>query len=239
MKEEEIFGINNKLQLSILEEIIQKKQIEKLLISGVTLKDSSHFILRGTLKHGKNIEIDTGVVFEGNIILGDNIKIGVGCIIKNTIIDSNTIIEPYTIIENTKIGKNCIIGPFAHLRKNTCLDKNVQIGNFVETKDTIIQKKSKVKHLSYLGNSEIGSQVNIGAGSITCNYDGINKLKTIIGDNVLVGSNTELIAPIKITANTTIAAGTTLMKDVDTPCLVYNTKKQKYKKNWIRPRKLN
>lgn len=234
---EEILGINNKLQLSIVEKIFQKKQINKLLLNGVTIKDPSHFILRGTLQHGHNVEIDTGVILEHNVILGDDIKIGPGCIIKNSIIDSQTNIQAYTIIENAKIGKGCIIGPFAHLRSNTVLDKNVHIGNFVEIKDSTIKTKSKVKHLSYLGNSEIGSKVNIGAGSITCNYDGSNKLKTIIGDNVLVGSNTQLIAPIKIANNTTIAAGTTLTKDVNIPCLVYNTKEQRYKKNWIRPNK--
>ncbi|QCI20778.1 UDP-N-acetylglucosamine diphosphorylase/glucosamine-1-phosphate N-acetyltransferase [Buchnera aphidicola (Hyperomyzus lactucae)] len=234
---EEILGVNNKLQLSILEDIFQKKQINTLLMAGVTLKDPSHFILRGTLKHGKNIEIDTGVVLEKNIILGDDVTIGPGCIIKNSIIDSKTNIKAYTIIENAKIGKNCTIGPFSHLRSNTLLDKDVQIGNFVEIKDSTIKIKSKVKHLSYLGNSEIGAKVNIGAGSITCNYDGANKLKTIIGDNVLVGSNTQLIAPITIAKDTTIAAGTTLTKDVNTSCLVYNKKEQKYKKNWIRPSK--
>ncbi|QCI15733.1 bifunctional UDP-N-acetylglucosamine diphosphorylase/glucosamine-1-phosphate N-acetyltransferase GlmU [Buchnera aphidicola] len=237
LNNQEILGINNKLQLSFLEDILQKKQINILLLSGVTLKDPSHFILRGTLKHGKNIEIDTGVILEKNVILGDNITIGAGCIIRNSIIDSQTDIKAYTIIENAKIGKNCIIGPFSHLRSNTLLDKDVQIGNFVEIKSSIIKTKSKAKHLSYIGDSEIGSKVNIGAGSITCNYDGANKFKTIIGNNVLVGSNTELIAPIKIANNTTIAAGTTLTKDVNTSCLVYNEKKQKYKKNWMRPSK--
>ncbi|ACL29859.1 bifunctional UDP-N-acetylglucosamine diphosphorylase/glucosamine-1-phosphate N-acetyltransferase GlmU [Buchnera aphidicola str. APS (Acyrthosiphon pisum)] len=235
---EEILGINNKLQLSNLEKIFQKKQINKLLINGVTIKDPSHFIFRGTLQHGQNVEIDTGVILENNVILGDDVKIGPGCIIRNSSIDSNTNIQAYTIIENSKIGKGCIIGPFAHLRSNTLLDRNVHIGNFVETKDTFIKNESKVKHLSYLGNSEIGSKVNIGAGSITCNYDGANKFKTIIGDNVLVGSNTQLIAPIKIAKNTTIAAGTTVTKDVNTPCLVYNTKEQKYKKNWMRSKKI-
>ncbi|QCI22497.1 bifunctional UDP-N-acetylglucosamine diphosphorylase/glucosamine-1-phosphate N-acetyltransferase GlmU [Buchnera aphidicola] len=236
---EEILGINNKLQLSILENIFQKKQIKNLLANGVIIKDPSHFFLRGTLQHGQNIEIDTGVILEYHVILGDNVKIGPGCIIKNSIIDSQTNIQAYTIIENAKIGKNCIIGPFAHLRSNTLLDENVHIGNFVEIKDSFIKKQSKVKHLSYLGDSEIGSKVNVGAGSITCNYDGINKFKTIIGDNVLVGSNTQLVAPIKIVKNTTIAAGTTLTKDVNTPCLVYNAKEQKYKKNWTRPHKIN
>ncbi|QCI25268.1 UDP-N-acetylglucosamine diphosphorylase/glucosamine-1-phosphate N-acetyltransferase [Buchnera aphidicola (Sitobion avenae)] len=234
---EEILGINNKLQLSILERIFQKKQINKLLMDGVIIKNPLHFILRGTLQHGHNVEIDTGVILEQNVILGNDVKIGPGCIIRNSIVGSQTNIQAYTIIENAKIGKSCIIGPFTHLRSNTLLDNNVHIGNFVEIKDSIIKTKSKVKHLSYLGNSEIGSKVNIGAGSITCNYDGVNKFKTVIGDNVLVGSNTQLIAPIKIANNTTIAAGTTLTKDVNTPCLVYNTKEQRYKKNWMRSRK--
>ncbi|AYN24473.1 bifunctional UDP-N-acetylglucosamine diphosphorylase/glucosamine-1-phosphate N-acetyltransferase GlmU [Buchnera aphidicola] len=235
---QEILGVNNKLQLSILEKIFQKKQINDLLLSGVTLKDPYHFILRGILKHGKNVEIDTGVILEGNIVLGNNVKIGAGSVIKNSFIDNQTEIKEYTVVENVKIGKKCIIGPFAHLRPNTILDNQIHIGNFVEIKDSTVKEKSKIKHLSYFGNAEIGSQVNVGAGSITCNYDGVNKFKTIIGDNVLIGASTQLIAPIKVTKNTTIAAGTTLIKDVNTPCLVYNSKEQKQKKNWIRPKKL-
>ncbi|QCI16873.1 UDP-N-acetylglucosamine diphosphorylase/glucosamine-1-phosphate N-acetyltransferase [Buchnera aphidicola (Aphis helianthi)] len=229
----EILGINNQLQLSILEKIVQKEITKNLMIAGIRLKDPYHFNLRGTLKHGKNIEIDTGVILEGNIVLGDDVKIGAGCIIKNSIINNKSQIQEYTIIENVKIGKNCIIGPFCHLRNNTILNNETHIGNFVEIKDSIIEKKTKIKHLSYIGNSEIGSRVNIGAGSITCNYDGYKKSKTIIGDNVFIGSNTELIAPIKISKNTTIAAGTTVIKNVDKPCLVYNTKEQKNKENWI------
>ncbi|CAL4317966.1 Bifunctional protein GlmU [Buchnera aphidicola (Protaphis terricola)] len=228
----EILGINNKLQLSILEKMIQQEKIENLLLSGVTLKDPYNFNLRGTLKHGENIEIDSGVILEGNIILGNNIKINAGCIIKNSFINHHSQIKEYTIIENVKIGKNCIIGPFCHLRNKTILKNNIHIGNYVEIKESIINEKTKIKHLSYIGNSKIGSQVNIGAGTITCNYDGFKKSKTTIGDNVFIGSNTELIAPINISKNTTIAAGTTVRKNVDKPCLVYNTKKQKYKENW-------
>lgn len=226
---EEILGINNKLQLSMLEKIFQKKQIDDLLISGVTLKDPYHFTLRGVLKYGKNIEIDTGVILEGKIFLGNNVKIGAGSIIKNSFIGNESEIKEYTIIENAKIGKQCIIGPFAHLRPKTILDDQIHIGNFVEIKESNIKKASKIKHLSYLGNSEIGTGVNVGAGSITCNYNGVKKFKTIIGDNVFIGANTELIAPIKIVKNTTIAAGTTVIHDVDTPCLVYNNKEQKKK----------
>lgn len=232
LNEEEILGINDKIQLSNLENIVQKKQIQTLLTNGVILKDSSHFILRGILKHGKNVEIDTAVIIENNVFLGDDVKIGPGCIINNSTIDSYTYVKAYTIIENCKIGKHCIIGPFAHIKSNTRLEKNVEIGNFVEIKDSIINKQSKAKHLSYIGNAEIGSKVNFGAGSIICNYDGANKFKTIIGDNVLIGSNTQLIAPIKITNDTIIAAGTTVRKNVNISCLVYNKKEEIHKKNY-------
>ncbi|QCI23605.1 UDP-N-acetylglucosamine diphosphorylase/glucosamine-1-phosphate N-acetyltransferase [Buchnera aphidicola (Macrosiphoniella sanborni)] len=239
LSQEEILGVNNKLQLSIVENIFQKKQIKKLLTDGVILKDSSHFILRGMLKHGKNVEIDTAVIIENNVFLGDDVKIGPGCIINNSTINSYTNIKAYTIIENCIIGKNCIIGPFSHIKSNTSLNEGVEIGNFVEIKNSIIKTKSKAKHLSYIGDAEVGSKVNFGAGSITCNYDSANKLKTIIGNNVFIGSNTELIAPIKIKKNTTIAAGTTLLKDVNVSCLVYNKKKQIHKKNWTRPKKIH
>ncbi|QFQ31887.1 bifunctional UDP-N-acetylglucosamine diphosphorylase/glucosamine-1-phosphate N-acetyltransferase GlmU [Buchnera aphidicola] len=233
----EILGINNQLQLSISEKIIQKKITKNLMISGVMLKDPSRFNLRGILKHGKNIEIDTGVILEGNVTLGDNIKIGAGCIIKNSIIQNKSQIKEYSIMENVKIGQNCIIGPFCHLRNNTILNNEIHIGNFVEIKESTIEKKSKIKHLSYIGDSEIGSQVNIGAGSITCNYNGLKKSKTIIGNNVFIGSNSELVAPIKISKDTTIAAGTTVIKNVEKPCLVYNKKEQKHKENWILAKK--
>lgn len=235
----EILGINNQFQLSILAKIIQKEITKNLMIAGVHLKDPCNFYLRGTLKHGKNVEIDIGVILKGDVILGDNVKIGAGCIIKDSFIDNKSQIREYTIIENVKIGKSCIIGPFCHLRNNTILKNETHIGNFVEIKDSIVEKRSKIKHLSYIGNCEVGSQVNIGAGSITCNYDGNKKSKTIIGDNVFIGSNTELIAPVKITKNTTIAAGTTVIKNVEKSCLVYNKKEQKHKENWIRNQKNN
>ncbi|ALD14999.1 bifunctional N-acetylglucosamine-1-phosphate uridyltransferase/glucosamine-1-phosphate acetyltransferase [Buchnera aphidicola (Aphis glycines)] len=233
----EILGINNQLQLSILEKIIQKKITKNLMISGIMLKDPSHFQLRGTLKHGKNIEIDTGVILEGNVTLGNNITIGVGCIIKNSIIQNQSKIKAYSIIENVKIGENCIIGPFCHLRNNTILNNEIHVGNFVEIKTSTIEKKTKIKHLSYIGDAEIGSNVNIGAGTITCNYDGLKKSKTIIGNNAFIGSNSELIAPIKISKDTTIAAGTTVIKNVEKSCLVYNKKEQKHKENWILTKK--
>ncbi|XBC40788.1 MAG: bifunctional UDP-N-acetylglucosamine diphosphorylase/glucosamine-1-phosphate N-acetyltransferase GlmU [Buchnera aphidicola (Nurudea yanoniella)] len=227
---DEIKGINNKLQLSIAEKIYQQKKIKNLLLSGVTLHNPENFNIRGTLKAGKNIEIDTGVILEGKVILGKFVKIGPGCIIKNSTIGNNCYIKAYTIIEETIIKNNCVIGPFSHLRNGTILNSYTQIGNFVEIKETLIDCKSKAKHLSYLGNSKIGKQVNIGAGTIFCNYDGKKKSKTIIEDNVFIGSHCQLIAPIKISKNTIIAAGTTVIKNVDEPSLVYNKKKEIHKK---------
>lgn len=230
-------GINNILQLSIVEKIYQKIQAKKLLLSGLIIKDYQRFNLSGTIKHGKDVIIDTNVVMEGNIFLGDYVKIGSGCIIKNSSIDDYCIIEPYSIIENTIIKKSCKIGPFAVLRKKNYINAKVQIGNFVELKKTKIDQFSKAKHLSYLGDAQIGKKVNIGAGTITCNFDGSNKYKTIIGNNVFVGATSQLIAPINIAKNVTIAAGTTVMKNVVSSGLVYNTKTQTQKNNWKKPKK--
>lgn len=222
----EIIGINNKLQLSIAEKWYQQKKINNLLLSGVTIYNPSNFNIRGTLKYGKNVEIDNGVILKGNVILGNSVKIGPGCIIKNSIIGNHCCIKAYTIIEEVTVANNCVIGPFSHLRNGTVLNDNIQIGNFVEIKESKIGYKSKIKHLSYVGNSKIGRKVNIGAGTIFCNYDGKEKLNTIIGNNVFIGSNCQLIAPITISKNTIIAAGTTVIKDVKQPSLVYNRKEE-------------
>ncbi|QCI23078.1 bifunctional UDP-N-acetylglucosamine diphosphorylase/glucosamine-1-phosphate N-acetyltransferase GlmU [Buchnera aphidicola] len=226
----EIKGINNKVQLSIIEKLYQQKKINNLLLSGVTIYNPSNFNLKGTLKHGKNIEIDYGVILEGHVILGNSVKIGPGCVIKDSIIGNNCSIKAYTIMEKVTISNNCIIGPFSHLRHGTILKNNTQIGNFVEIKETIVGHASKIKHLSYLGNSKIGKKVNIGAGTIFCNYDGKKKSNTIIGNNVFIGSNCQLVAPITIANDTVIAAGTTVIKNVKEPSLVYNKKKEIQKK---------
>ncbi|MXP56747.1 bifunctional UDP-N-acetylglucosamine diphosphorylase/glucosamine-1-phosphate N-acetyltransferase GlmU [Pantoea sp. Mhis] len=235
----EIYGVNNLLQLVSLEKIYQHEQAEKLLLAGVLIRDPSRFNLYGTLKHGNNVEIDINVIIEGDVTLGNHVKIGTGCIIKNSMIADNCQINPYTVIEDSHLGIACIVGPFAHLRSNTNLEKMVHIGNFVEMKNTKFGKRSKARHLSYIGDAEIGSNVNIGAGTITCNYDGINKFKTIIGDDVFIGSDTQLIAPITVTNGVTIAAGTTVMKDVNDASLVYNSKKQTQKLGWKRSLKKN
>ncbi|AMA64934.1 Bifunctional protein GlmU [Candidatus Arsenophonus lipoptenae] len=231
----EIQGVNNYLQLSILERIYQKEQAEKLLSSGVRILDPSRFDLRGTLKYGYNVIIDTNVIIEGNVILGDNVYIHTGCILKNCIINDNSCVNPYSLIDGSELSTYCTVGPFARLRPGNKLSHKVNIGNFVEVKESIIGRSSKACHLSYLGDADIGCNVNIGAGTITCNYNGVSKFKTTIGDNVFVGSNTQFIAPITIANGATIGAGTTLTNNVNENELVISRVKQKHILNWKKP----
>ncbi len=228
-------GVNNRLQLATLERVYQSEQAEKLLLAGVMLRDPARFDLRGTLSHGRDVEIDTNVIIEGNVTLGNRVKIGAGCIIKNSVIGDDCEISPYSVIEQANLAADCTVGPFARLRPGSELAQAAHVGNFVEMKKAMLGKGSKAGHLSYLGDAEIGAKVNIGAGTITCNYDGANKSKTIIGDNVFVGSDTQLVAPVSVAAGATIAAGTTVMKDVTDAALVYNRKEQNSKAGWQRP----
>lgn len=210
----EIIGINNKLDLIQAERIFQKEQAKQLLKLGVIISDPNRFDLRGTLSYGKDVHIDINVIMEGNVSLGDRVKIGSNCILKNVVIENDVIIYPFSIIEDSKINFKSKIGPFTRLRPGTQLKEKTCIGNFVELKNTQIGKKSKVNHLSYLGDSDIGSGVNIGAGTIICNYDGTKKNHTYIGDNAFIGADSQLIAPIKIGKNAIIGAGTTVTADV-------------------------
>ena len=228
-------GVNNRLQLATLERVYQSEQAEKLLLAGVMLRDPARFDLRGVLRHGRDVEIDVNVIIEGEVSLGDRVKIGAGCIIKNSVIGDDCEISPYS--EDANLAADCTVGPFARLRPGSELAQAAHVGNFVEMKKATLGKGSKAGHLSYLGDAEIGANVNIGAGTITCNYDGANKSKTIIGDNVFVGSDTQLVAPVSVAAGATIAAGTTIMKDVTEASLVYNRKEQNSKASWQRPAK--
>ncbi|WP_338559529.1 bifunctional UDP-N-acetylglucosamine diphosphorylase/glucosamine-1-phosphate N-acetyltransferase GlmU [Erwinia sp. E_sp_B04_7] len=228
-------GVNNRLQLATLERVYQAEQAEKLLLAGVMLKDPARFDLRGELTHGRDVEIDTNVIIEGQVKLGDRVKIGSGCILKNCVIGDDCEISPYSVVEESELAVACTIGPFARLRPGSQLAEGAHVGNFVEMKKASLGKGSKAGHLSYLGDASIGANVNIGAGTITCNYDGVNKSLTVIGDNVFVGSDTQLVAPVTIAAGATIAAGTTVMKDVTAEGLVYNRKDQNLKTGWQRP----
>ena len=230
-------GVNNRLQLAALERAYQAEQAEKLLLAGVMLRDPARFDLRGTLKHGRDVEIDTNVIIEGDVTLGDRVKIAAGCIIRNSVIADDCEISAYSVIEDANLAAACTVGPFARLRPGSELGEKAHVGNFVEMKKATLGKGSKAGHLSYLGDAEIGDDVNIGAGTITCNYDGANKSKTIIGDNVFVGSDTQLVAPVTVASGATIAAGTTVMKDVPADVLVYNRKEQNQKAGWKRPEK--
>ncbi|WP_145518309.1 bifunctional UDP-N-acetylglucosamine diphosphorylase/glucosamine-1-phosphate N-acetyltransferase GlmU [Yersinia bercovieri] len=231
----EVEGVNNRLQLATLERVFQCEQAEKLLLAGVMLLDPARFDLRGELTHGRDITIDTNVIIEGRVTLGDRVRIGTGCVLKNCVIGDDSEISPYTVLEDSRLDAGCTVGPFARLRPGAELAEGAHVGNFVEIKKTRLGKGSKAGHLSYLGDAEIGSGVNIGAGTITCNYDGANKFKTIIGDNVFVGSDTQLVAPVTVANGVTIAAGTTVTRDIAEDELVLSRVKQVHVQGWQRP----
>lgn len=233
---DEVLGVNDRKQLSHLERVYQQEQAEALMTQGVTLYDPARFDLRGTVESlGQDIEIDVNVILEGRIRFGGNVKIGPNCLIKNATIDDDVEIFANSVIEDAVIGKGSRIGPFARLRPETVLAANVHIGNFVEIKKSSVGEGSKINHLSYVGDSEVGGKVNIGAGTITCNYDGVNKFKTIIGDGAFIGSDTQLVAPVKIGNNATIGAGSTITKDSPENQLTLSRSKQITILGWQRP----
>ena len=231
----EVEGVNDRAQLARLERAYQAAQAHKLLEQGVMLRDPSRFDLRGSLQCGMDIEIDVNVIIEGNVTLGDNVIIGAGCVLKDCEIDDNTVIRPYSVIEGATVGEDCTVGPFTRLRPGAELCNDAHVGNFVEVKNVRLGEGSKANHLTYLGDAEIGKRVNIGAGVITCNYDGANKFKTVIGDDVFVGSDSQLIAPITIANGATVGAGSTVTKDVNENELYISRAKERRIANWQRP----
>ena len=233
----EIQGINNRVQLAEAERYYQLLQAHHLMRHGVGLMDPARFDLRGELETGRDVLFDINVVLEGRVIIGNNVRLGANCFLRNCIIGDDTEILPNTIIEKAVLGKGCRVGPFARIRPDTSLSDDVHIGNFVEVKKSEIGNGSKINHLSYVGDSNVGQQTNIGAGVITCNYDGANKYQTIIGDNVFVGSDAQLIAPVTIHSGATIAAGTTVSKNVTAEALAITRPAQREIKNWKRPKK--
>ncbi|WAT08267.1 bifunctional UDP-N-acetylglucosamine diphosphorylase/glucosamine-1-phosphate N-acetyltransferase GlmU [Rouxiella badensis] len=231
----EVEGVNNRLQLSRLERVYQQEQAERLLLEGVMLMDPARFDLRGELSHGIDVSIDVNVVIEGRVKLGDRVVIGAGCVLKDCVIGDDCVISPYSVFEGATLQADCTVGPFARLRPGAELGQAAHVGNFVEIKKASLGAGTKAGHLSYLGDATIGDNVNIGAGTITCNYDGVNKSQTIIGDNVFVGSDTQLIAPVRVGNDVTIAAGTTLARDVPEGGLVISRVTQVHKPDWKRP----
>jgi bifunctional UDP-N-acetylglucosamine pyrophosphorylase/glucosamine-1-phosphate N-acetyltransferase len=233
----EVMGVNDRVQLAALERHYQAEQATELMRRGVTLRDPSRFDVRGDLTVGQDVEIDSNVLIEGEVNLGSNVSIGVNSVIRNSRIADAVQILENCVIENADIGPGCRIGPFARIRPDTRLAGSNHIGNFVEIKKSDIGEGSKVNHLSYIGDSSIGKSVNIGAGTITCNYDGANKHRTIIGDNAFIGSDSQLVAPVEIGAGATIGAGSTITTDAPADTLTVSRTKQVSLKGWRRPQK--
>ena len=233
----EVMGINDKKQLSQAERFYQVRQAEDFMSSGLTIMDPSRFDCRGGLTFGNDCTIDVNVVFEGDNVLGNNVLISPNCIIKDSKIGDNTSILPNSIIENSIIGSNTTIGPFARIRPDTNIGDHSKVGNFVEIKKSTIKNNSKVSHLSYVGDSKIGDDVNIGAGVITCNYDGANKHQTEIKDGAFIGSNSQLVAPVSIGKNATIGAGSTITQNAPDNKLTLSRNKQSTIDKWKRPKK--
>ncbi len=233
----EVMGINDRIQLAKLERYYQTQQVQNLMLAGATVRDPARLDIRGTVQTGRDVSIDINVILEGDIILGNRVKIGSNTVIRNAKIADNVEILSNCVIEDVVIGAGCKIGPFARLRPEARLAEDVHIGNFVEIKKSTVAQGSKINHLSYIGDSEIGSKVNIGAGTITCNYDGANKHKTIIGDRAFIGSDTQLVAPVTVAEGATIGAGSTITQDTPPETLTFSRVPQKTIDGWQRPTK--
>ncbi len=233
-----VTGINSKQDLAQIERVYQQRYAESLLKKGVTLADPARIDVRGNLETAQDVEIDVGCIFEGKVTLGENVKIGAYCVIKNATIATGSIIAPFTHIDDANVGANSRIGPYARLRPGTTLAAETHIGNFVELKNAQVNIGSKINHLSYVGDATIGKNVNIGAGTITCNYDGANKFRTVIEDEAFIGSDTQLIAPVTVGKGATIGAGSTISKDAPAGELTISRAKQLTITGWKRPTKI-
>ncbi|HEY6281955.1 MAG TPA: bifunctional UDP-N-acetylglucosamine diphosphorylase/glucosamine-1-phosphate N-acetyltransferase GlmU, partial [Burkholderiales bacterium] len=228
----ETLGVNSKAQLAQLERLYQRERANQRLERGVTLADPSRIDVRGELACGRDVEIDIGCVFEGEVTLGNGVSVGAHCVLKNVKVAAGTKLLPYCVIDGAEIGRDCRIGPYSRIRPGTVLEDEAHIGNFVEVKNSRIGKNSKANHLSYVGDATVGKNVNIGAGTIICNYDGANKHHTVIEDDVFIGSDTQLVAPVTIRKGATIAAGTTVTKDAPAGELTLSRVKQVSIRGW-------
>jgi bifunctional UDP-N-acetylglucosamine pyrophosphorylase/glucosamine-1-phosphate N-acetyltransferase len=233
----EVIGVNDREQLAFLERTYQAREAARLMREGVSFSDPKRFDLRGELEVGQDVHIDVNVIFEGRVALGNNVKVGPNCYIRNAVLRAGVEVFANCVIEEAIINAHARIGPFARIRPETKLGERVHIGNFVEIKKSTIDEDSKVNHLSYIGDTTIGKKVNIGAGTITCNYDGANKHHTIIEDNAFIGSDTQLVAPVKIGAGATIGAGTTITHDAPPGELTLSRTPQQTRSRWKRPTK--
>lgn len=233
--EQEVQGVNNRLQQAVLERWYQHRRAEALMLQGVSLADPARLDVRGEVSVGHDVTIDINVILEGKVTIGDNVTIEANCIIKDSIIGFGSHIKANSMLEQAVVANHCDIGPFARLRPGSQLANYAKVGNFVETKKAFIGEGSKVNHLSYIGDAQIGAEVNVGAGTITCNYDGVNKSITEIGDGAFIGSNSALVAPVKVGAGATVGAGSTITKTVEAEQLALTRAKQSNLNNWQRP----
>ncbi|GGE63357.1 bifunctional protein GlmU [Streptosporangium jomthongense] len=233
----EVQGVNNRLQLAELERWYQAREADRLMTEGATLADPARVDVRGELTVGNDVLIDVNVVFSGKVTLGSHVSIGPGCVISDSTIADGTEIHAYSVIEQSSVGPGAQVGPFARLRPGTQLAANTKVGNFVETKKSVVGEGSKINHLSYVGDATLGTDVNVGAGTITCNYDGVNKYQTVLGDGVFVGSNSSLVAPVTVAAGATIGAGSTITRDVPEQELAVARGRQRNIAGWQKPEK--
>ena len=231
----EILGANNRTQLMQIERLYQREQAEKLLEQGVTLYDPNRCDLRGEVTVGRDVTIDVNVIFSGKVAIGNGCNIGANVILDNVSLGDNVEVAPFSHLQDATVADDAVIGPYARLRPGSDIQAGAKIGNFVEIKKSVIGKKSKVNHLSYVGDAEVGNNVNVGAGVITCNYDGVNKFKTTIKDGVFIGSDSQLIAPVTIGENAFIAAGSTINKDAPPDKLSIARAKQLVIEGWKKP----
>ncbi len=232
---EEVEGVNNRAQLAALERALQARQAHVLMMDGVTLADPARVDIRDEVITGNDVAVDVNVIFEGKVTLGSNVKIGANCILRNCSVADGAVIEANSIIEEAEVGENCTVGPFGRLRPGAVMKANAKVGNFVEMKKAVLGEGAKANHLTYLGDAEVGAGANIGAGTITCNYDGVNKSKTIIGENAFIGSNSALVAPVTIGEGATVGAGSTITSNVEDKALAIARSKQRVIANWPRP----
>jgi len=235
--EAEIMGINDRAQLARCEREFQRRQAQHLLQEGVTLRDPERLDVRGDVSVGRDVEIDVNVILEGRVELGDGVRVGAHCILRDSVVEAGARIEPFSLIDGARVGPGAVVGPYARLRPGTELAADVHVGNFVEVKNSRLAAGAKANHLSYLGDADVGQRVNIGAGTITCNYDGANKHRTVMGDDAFIGSNSSLVAPVSIGEGATIGAGSVISRDAPAGGLTVTRAPQKSLPGWQRPRK--
>ena len=231
----EVLGVNDRLQLAQLEAEYRRLRAVQLMQAGVTVIDPARLDVRGNVATGRDVQLDVNVLLEGEVALGDRVRIGAGCVLRDVAIGADTVVHPYSVLDGAEVGPRCVVGPFARLRPGTRLAAEAHVGNFVELKAAVLGAGSKANHLTYLGDATVGSRVNVGAGTITCNYDGVNKWPTTIGDGAFIGSGSMLVAPVSVGAGATIGAGSTITKPAPAGALTLERSEQRSVPGWSAP----